>query len=354
MPLDKSCSVDAMSSNIGKLVKDEKKDQKQAVAISYSVLKKACGVDGDEKMTPKEIVAMGKKEEVHVMFGETDLHERLALSPEEAFKAEKERERREIEKIYGKPWDQLKPYEIQSGHSTLLDRKWKWKQPKLPKGAKVHKGPTVFGKMLDKSRLGEAGKAVVKAVQGVVDKFGMFGEGKRLEAVIDPEDGLVYLDLGGMDVEGWWLGSDTAQEIIREKEDGMDDDYIRHVPRNEAEADAYDSEWWDKVHAAARDEIAEAWKVEALDAMRKAVDGTMFKVGDESDFGMDEIVLAFTPADFGFAEGTVRIMFGAELDEGESTPMTCNECGAKFKKKLTAKTYEVKCPKCGSYDTEPA
>lgn len=32
--------------------------------------------------------------------------------------------------------------------------------------------------------------------------------------------------------------------------------------------------------------------------------------------------------------------------------MKCNECGATFKKKVGPKTYEVKCPKCGGYDTE--
>lgn len=34
-----------------------------------------------------------------------------------------------------------------------------------------------------------------------------------------------------------------------------------------------------------------------------------------------------------------------------STAMECLECGKKFKKKLTPRTFEVKCPKCGSYDT---
>ena len=33
--------------------------------------------------------------------------------------------------------------------------------------------------------------------------------------------------------------------------------------------------------------------------------------------------------------------------------MQCIECGKKFKKKIGSKTFEVKCPKCGSYDTEP-
>lgn len=43
----------------------------------------------------------------------------------------------------------------------------------------------------------------------------------------------------------------------------------------------------------------------------------------------------------------------ASKSSGESTKMSCNECGAKFKKKLSKKTSEVKCPKCGGYDTEP-
>ena len=37
-----------------------------------------------------------------------------------------------------------------------------------------------------------------------------------------------------------------------------------------------------------------------------------------------------------------------------STPMECMECGHKFKKKITKNTFEVKCPKCKGYDTEPA
>lgn len=53
-----------MSSNVSRLSK-EGKAQDQAVAIAYSVLKKACGVPkGREKMTPKEIVQFGKSEAV--------------------------------------------------------------------------------------------------------------------------------------------------------------------------------------------------------------------------------------------------------------------------------------------------
>ena len=42
-----------------------------------------------------------------------------------------------------------------------------------------------------------------------------------------------------------------------------------------------------------------------------------------------------------------------EIIKEEMTQMQCNECGKKFKKKLGPRTFEVKCPKCGSYDTEP-
>ena len=52
-------------------------------------------------------------------------------------------------------------------------------------------------------------------------------------------------------------------------------------------------------------------------------------------------------------ESTVLDKIGIFINEENiSTPMICNECGKKFKKKIGPKTYEVKCPKCGSFDTE--
>lgn len=36
------------------------------------------------------------------------------------------------------------------------------------------------------------------------------------------------------------------------------------------------------------------------------------------------------------------------------TPMKCMECGKEFRKLIGPKTFEVKCPKCGSHDTEAA
>jgi len=38
--------------------------------------------------------------------------------------------------------------------------------------------------------------------------------------------------------------------------------------------------------------------------------------------------------------------------EGQSSQFECMECGRKFKKKIGPKTFEVKCPKCGSTDVE--
>jgi Zn finger protein HypA/HybF involved in hydrogenase expression len=36
------------------------------------------------------------------------------------------------------------------------------------------------------------------------------------------------------------------------------------------------------------------------------------------------------------------------------TRLVCNECNHRFNKTIGANTSEVKCPKCGGYDTEPA
>ena len=42
-----------------------------------------------------------------------------------------------------------------------------------------------------------------------------------------------------------------------------------------------------------------------------------------------------------------------EIIKEEKTQMCCMECGNKFNKKIGSRTYEIKCPKCKSYDTEP-
>jgi len=42
-----------------------------------------------------------------------------------------------------------------------------------------------------------------------------------------------------------------------------------------------------------------------------------------------------------------------EAKKDDKTQMQCIECGKRFKKKIGSKSLEVKCPKCGSYDTEP-
>ena len=41
-----------------------------------------------------------------------------------------------------------------------------------------------------------------------------------------------------------------------------------------------------------------------------------------------------------------------EANEAVKTAMKCIECGKAFKKSIGPKTFEVKCPKCGSTDTE--
>jgi hypothetical protein len=51
---------------------------------------------------------------------------------------------------------------------------------------------------------------------------------------------------------------------------------------------------------------------------------------------------------------TKRMAHASIRSASDSTPMICIECGAKFKKKIGPNTTEVKCPKCGGYDTEPS
>jgi hypothetical protein len=60
MPLDKRCSTEAFSNNVRTEYKSGK-EQKQAVAIAYSVLCKACGCPRDTRMTPKQMVAYAKE-----------------------------------------------------------------------------------------------------------------------------------------------------------------------------------------------------------------------------------------------------------------------------------------------------
>jgi len=62
MPLKKECSMDAFRANVKRLLKEYPRSD-QALAIAYSTLKKACGIDpGNEKrMTPSEIIAAGKR-----------------------------------------------------------------------------------------------------------------------------------------------------------------------------------------------------------------------------------------------------------------------------------------------------
>jgi predicted Zn finger-like uncharacterized protein len=63
------------------------------------------------------------------------------------------------------------------------------------------------------------------------------------------------------------------------------------------------------------------------------------------DDEIDDLAMAFEEIDDPDLEG---------ISEAKGTPMQCMECGAKFRKKIGPKTTEVKCPKCGSYDTEIA
>lgn len=61
MPLNKTCSIKAFKDNISAEIKAGK-SKDQAVAIAYTILKDACGVENDNNMTSEEIVNYNKKE----------------------------------------------------------------------------------------------------------------------------------------------------------------------------------------------------------------------------------------------------------------------------------------------------
>jgi len=59
MPLIKKCSLKAFQDNIRREI-ERGTENKQAVAIAFSTLKKACGVETTTELSPKEIVARGE------------------------------------------------------------------------------------------------------------------------------------------------------------------------------------------------------------------------------------------------------------------------------------------------------
>ena len=56
--------------------------------------------------------------------------------------------------------------------------------------------------------------------------------------------------------------------------------------------------------------------------------------------------LLFVPR--GFASHTILLLKGMKME------LECNECEKKFTRKITLSTIDVRCPRCGGYDTEPA
>lgn len=58
--LKKRCSVEAMSENV-RQERRRGRPAAQAAAIGYRTLKEACGCRSERRMTPKQIVACGKK-----------------------------------------------------------------------------------------------------------------------------------------------------------------------------------------------------------------------------------------------------------------------------------------------------
>jgi len=64
MPLRKRCSIDAFNYNVNLHKKKGDPPSKQDIAIAYSVLRKACGIESKKKMTPSEMIRRNKIKKV--------------------------------------------------------------------------------------------------------------------------------------------------------------------------------------------------------------------------------------------------------------------------------------------------
>jgi hypothetical protein len=60
MPLIKRCNTTSGSKNVA-MLRREGRPRAQAVAIALRQLKQSCGCKTDRRMTPKQIVACGKR-----------------------------------------------------------------------------------------------------------------------------------------------------------------------------------------------------------------------------------------------------------------------------------------------------
>ena len=66
MPLNKGCSQGAFDKNMHILIKEDKREQDQAVAIAINTLKGACGVESKKRMKVKDILTKGGKKEARM------------------------------------------------------------------------------------------------------------------------------------------------------------------------------------------------------------------------------------------------------------------------------------------------
>ena len=128
-------------------------------------------------------------------------------------------------------------------------------------------------------------------------------------------------------------------------------DFVWHPLAGEMEV-GLGGEWWNGKLALREGEVAQFHhRKEGSDPSYKPVkvswerqrDGVRFIIHGGFLSDVAEVVVGATKV---VSEGLVG-------EAAEATRMICNECGARFRKRLGRGTSEVKCPKCGGYDTEP-
>jgi len=144
----------------------------------------------------------------------------------------------------------------------------------------------------------------------------------------------------------------TMSEIVKEIKDDFgyfDEKALKQwLEENEARLDDQDKEMVKNYMTASR-RAQTAWESNP-DMLAKVRD----LLDSEEGYGLEEIAdilgIGLDEAKEMYAE--IRGKTGAR--QAEKVSMECLECGAVFSKNITGDTYEVKCPKCGGYDTDLA
>lgn len=208
-----------------------------------------------------------------------------------------EKERKELKKRWGKFAGTVRRSRSKARWREMLAR-----PSRRMRGMKRRKGtPTYVGRMKDRSRLGQGGKALVKALQNAMARFPFFELIPKVTAVVDPSTKrggpTIELSFDPALVVEWGIG---YWERGREIRDDLNDEYNDLYQDRRAPSDVED-----RFHEDLRERVKEAVSDEFRTALVDHLKGGKFSVSPDRD-ATDALegfaTLDFTPGTFGLGE----------------------------------------------------